>query len=671
MKHPFKLHTLVMMVFAATTWARAAGIDGKWSAEFDTQVGIQKYLYDFKSDGEKLTGKATFERIGQKGEVELKEGRLAGDQVSFVETFTMPDAGQEMRIVYKGTLAGDELKLTRTVGEFATETLVAKRAGAATVIPPAQPLPATRVVAPGPFQASWDSLAKNYQCPEWFRDAKFGLWAHWSAQCVPEQGDWYARNMYLEGSRQYKYHVEHYGHPSKFGFMELDNLWKAEKWDPEKLMDLYVRAGAKYFVALANHHDNFDAYDSKYHAWNSVNVGPKKDIVGIWARVARAHGLRFGVTNHASHAWHWFQPAYDHDREGPFAGVPYDAATLTKADGKGTWWDGLDPQDLYCGLRLPVPASVTDTKSAIDWHWKIDGNWWEKIPPLDNRYADNWFFRAQDLVDKYQPDLFYFDDVEIPFEKTGLEFVAHYYNANIASHGGKLEAVMNTKHLEPAHKTAGVEDIERGVATGILAEPWQTDTCIGGWHYDRRLFDEHKYKTVGQVVRMLVDIVSKNGNLLLNVPVKGDGTIDDDEVAFLVGMGKWMDVNGEAIYGTRPWLVYGEGPSVAESAETGQFGGARDVRSKPYTSEDVRFTTKGNALYAVLLDWPANKSAVVKTLATNSPRVAGRKVTGVALLGFTGDVAWKQDETGLHVQLPAVAPSENAVVLKIAGIMQR
>jgi alpha-L-fucosidase len=371
MKTPFKHLTIDLMVFTACTWARAAGIDGKWTAEFDTQVGAQKYVFEFKSTGEQLAGKATWERMGEKGVTELKEGRIAGDKVSFVETFEMPDVGQEMRIEY-----------------------------------PAQALPTTRVVAPGPFQASWDSLAKNYQCPEWFRDAKLGLWAHWTAQCVPEQGDWYARNMYLEGSAQYQYHVEHYEHPSKFGFMELDNLWKAEKWDPEKLMQLYVRAGAKYFVALANHHDNFDTYDSKYHAWNSVNVGPKKDIVGTWAKVARAHGLRFGVTNHASHAWHWFQPAYDHDREGPLAGVPYDAATLTKADGKGQWWDGLDPQDLYCGLRLPVPASVTDTKSANDWHRKVDGNWWEKIPPLDNRYSDNWFFRAQDLVDKYQPGPF-------------------------------------------------------------------------------------------------------------------------------------------------------------------------------------------------------------------------------------------------------------------------
>jgi alpha-L-fucosidase len=528
----------------------------------------------------------------------------------------------------------------------------------------AAPLPEKRVVAPGPFAPSWDSLAKNYQCPDWFRDAKFGLWAHWSAQCVPEEGDWYARNMYLEGSPDYKYHVEHYGHPSKFGFMELDNLWKAEKWEPEKLMQLYVKAGAKYFVALANHHDNFDAYDSKYHAWNSVNVGPKRDIVGIWAKLARANGLRFGVTNHASHAWHWFQPAYDHDREGPMAGVPYDAATLTKADGKGKWWDGLDPQDLYGGgLRLPVPASVTDVKSAADWHRKVDGNWWEKIPPLDNRYSDNWFFRAQDLVDKYQPDLFYFDDTELPFEKTGLEFVAHYYNANMAAHGGKLEAVMNTKHLEPAHKAAGVEDIERGVATGIRPDPWQTDTCIGSWHYDKKIFAEHKYKTVGQVVRMLVDIVSKNGNLLLNIPVKGDGSIDADEIAFLEGMGKWMDVNSEGIFGTRPWKVYGEGPSVTEKAESGSFGGARDVRSKPYTAEDIRFTQKGDTLYAFVLEWPTDGRATVHAFGTAA--MTDRAINSVSILGVKEAPVWTRDATGLHISLPATRPCAEAFTLKV------
>jgi len=525
-----------------------------------------------------------------------------------------------------------------------------------------------RTIAPGPFLPTWESLTQGYHAPDWFRDAKFGIWAHWSAQCVPEQGDWYARNMYIQGTKQYDYQVAHYGHPSKFGFMEIDHLWTAANWNPEKLMTLYQRAGAKYFVALANHHDNFDNYDSKYHAWNSVKVGPKRDIVGEWAKVARAHGLRFGVSNHSAHAWHWFQVAYGYDPEGPLAGVRYDAATLTKADGKGKWWDGLDPQELYTGSNLPIPAGITTVKAMNEWHEKHDRVWDENPPARNPAFVNNWFLRCQDLMDKYNPDLVYFDNEELPLGQAGLDIAAHYYNANLARHGGKLEGVLDAKKMTAAHRPAVVEDIERGVAKGIRPEPWQTDTCIGGWHYDRRLFDEHQYKTVGQVVRMLTDIVSKNGNLLLSVPVRGDGTLDADEIAFLEGMGKWMDVNGDGIFGTRPWKVYGEGPSTVEEPESGTFGGAKDVRGKPYTPEDIRFTTKGGALYAFLLEWPAGQPLVIKSLATNSPQAWSGKVTSVALLGYKGPLVWAQSEAGLTVQLPLKAPSENVSTLRIIGI---
>jgi alpha-L-fucosidase len=531
----------------------------------------------------------------------------------------------------------------------------------------AEPAPA-RTLEPGPFQPTWASLTQNYRAPDWFRDAKFGIWAHWSAQCVPEQGDWYARKMYLQGDKVNEYHTAHYGHPSKFGFMEIEHLWTAANWNPEKLMALYQRAGARYFVALANHHDNFDAYDSKYHAWNSVKVGPKRDIVGEWAKVARAHGLRFGVSNHSAHAWHWFQAAYGYDPEGPLAGVRYDAATLTQADGKGQWWEGLDPQELYTGPNIPIPAGITSIKAMNEWHEKHDRVWDENPPVTNPAFVANWFLRAQDLLDKYNPDLVYFDNEELPLGQAGLDIAAHYYNANLARHGGKLEAVLNAKKMTREHAPGLVEDIERGVAKGILPEPWQTDTCIGGWHYERRLFDEHKYKTVGQVVRMLTDIVSKNGNLLLSVPVRGDGTLDGDEIAFLEGMGKWMDVNSEGIFGSRPWKIYGEGPSTVETPETGHFGGAKDVRSKPYTPEDIRFTTKAGALYAFLLEWPAGKPAVIKSLATNSPQLKAGKVTSVALLGYSGPLVWSQSEAGLSVQLPLNAPSENVTTLRITGI---
>ena len=662
-----RLSCLLMTGLAGMS-AHAADIDGRWYAEFETRMGLQKYVYEFKSgDDGTITGNAEWQRMDQKGATALKDVKLSGDTLSFVEMMTIPD-GSQISVTYTGKLSGDELKLTRAVGNVATEDLIAKRVtgkagsgGSAAAGP-------QNAIAPGPFQPTWESLAQGYRCPDWFRDAKFGIWAHWTAQCVPEQGDWYARNMYIQGTRQYDYHVAHYGHPSTFGFMEIDNLWKAEHWDPEKLMQLYKRAGAKYFVALANHHDNFDTYDSKYQPWNSVNVGPKKDIVGTWARIARENGLRFGVSNHSSHAWHWFQPAYGHYVEGPYAFVPYDAATLTKADGKGKWWEGLDPKDLYCGLRIPMPSDLKTAKEAEEWHQKND-QWFETVPPNDNGYSEKWFLRAQDLVDKYHPDLLYLDDNELPLGQYGLDIAAHYYNANRAFHGGRLEAVLDAKYMKPEHRAAVVQDIERGVAEGISAAPWQTDTCIGSWHYERRLFDEHKYKTVAQVVHLLVDVVSKNGNLLLSVPLRGDGTIDDDELAFLGGMAKWMDVNGEAIFGSRPWVVYGEGPSTAEKAEAGQFGGARDVRTKPYTAEDIRFTTKGDAIYAILLDWPSDHGVVIKSFAVGSaetPARLGREVASVSLLGSAEKLPWQRDAAGLHVVLPAARPGSDAYSLKIA-----
>lgn len=520
---------------------------------------------------------------------------------------------------------------------------------------------AARIQA-GPFQASWESLTRQYRCPEWFRDAKFGIWAHWSAQCVPEQGDWYARQMYIQGSRQYGFHVRTYGHPSTFGFMEFDNLWKAEKWEPERLMALYKRAGAKYFVSLANHHDNFDAYDSKHHPWNSVRVGPKKDIVGTWARIARASGLRFGVSNHSAHSWHWFQTAYGYDGEGPKAGVRYDAFNLTKADGKGKWWEGLDPQELYTGRNMVMPDGLTSARAVADWHEKNDRRWTEKPPETNPAFVERWFLRCKDLVDTYRPDLLYFDNIgELPLGQAGLDITAHFYNQSVKARGA-VDAIVNVKGIDAARRPGVVEDYERGSSDVIQVSPWQTDTCIGEWHYNRSLFEEHRYKTVAQVVRMLVNIVSKNGNLLLSIPVRGDGTIDEDEVAFLEGMAAWMSIHGEGIFGTRPWKIAGEGPAKGA-------GGMFNEGRASYGAEDVRFTTKGGALYAFLLGWPADRRAVITPLGSASPHLAGRKVTRVSLLGHPGTLQWTQGEQGLAITLPDKAPSEHAVALKIEGLL--
>jgi alpha-L-fucosidase len=491
-------------------------------------------------------------------------------------------------------------------------------------------------IASGPFQPAWESLESGYQVPAWFRDAKFGIWAHWGPQCQPEQGDWYARKLYMPADAHYGYHLEHYGHPSVFGFKDIVHLWKAEEFDPEKLIALYKKAGAKYFVMLANHHDNFDNFNSKYQPWNSVAIGPQKDLVGMWEKAVRRAGMRFGVSVHAGRAWTWYEVAQGADKSGPKAGVPYDGK-LTKADGKGQWWDGLDPQDLYA-QNHEIGAKP------------------------DPAYCNKFFLRVKQLIDDYRLDLLYFDDWTLPLldasDVYGLNIAAHFYNASIKWHG-KNEAVMNTKRLTEQRRQALVLDIERGKADHIEPMAWQTDTCIGSWHYKRSTFENHKYKTAAMVVPMLVDIVSKNGNLLLSIPVRSNGTIDEDEMKFLDGMGAWIAVNGEAIYGTRPWKSFGEGPSTTQE-EKGRFGGVRDTYDKGFTPQDIRFTTKGKTLYAIALAWPQDGKLVVKSLAGGI-----LKPRSVSLLGNRGNLKWTQTAEGLVVTMPSNKPCDYAYTLKV------
>ena len=509
------------------------------------------------------------------------------------------------------------------------------------------------------FEPTWDSLSANYRAPEWFRDAKLGIWAHWSAQCVPEQGDWYARNMYIQGDPDYEHHLRNYGHPSQSGFMEIDKLWKAERWDPEALMRRYVAAGAKYFVALANHHDNFDNYNSRHHAWNSVNVGPKKDIIGIWARVARSHGLKFGVTNHSAHAWHWFQVAYGYDAEGPLAGVRYDAFRLKKSDGIGKWWEGLDPQDLYCGPSIVAPDGIISIAEMNAWHTTHD-RIWNEAPPAENpEFVRRWTLRCLDLLDSYKPDLIYFDNSGLPLGQAGLDVAAHYYNASMAWNGGKLEAVINAKKLPAEHRSALVDDFERGLQSDIAPLPWQTDTCIGEWHYRRSLYEEHRYKTVTWVVHALCDIVSKNGNLLLNIPLRGDGSINSDEEKFLGGLAAWISVNGEAIFATRPWRTFGEGPPHAA-------GGMFNEDKQQFSGADIRFTQKNGVLYVLVLGWPEGGQVQIAALADGGQHAQGT-VERVELLGSTDTLSFQHAASGLQVTLPENRRGDIAYALRING----
>lgn len=480
----------------------------------------------------------------------------------------------------------------------------------------AAPLP----VARGPFRPDAESL-RTFQTPAWFRDAKFGIWAHWGPQAVPRAGDWYARQMYVPGHRHYTHHLEHYGHPSEKGYKDIIPLWKAEKFDPEALMEQYVAAGAKYFVSMGVHHDNFDLWNSRHHRWNAVAMGPKRDIVGAWRDAARRRGLRFGVSEHLGASHNWFYPSHSYDQFWPKIGIDY---------------DGADPR--YADLYHP----------RHDEPYKGNGQTWYTTDPA---FHQIWFKRISDLIDAYEPDLLY-SDGGIPFGEVGRSLVAHLYNQSIARRG-RLDAVYNCKALGSGefYPEACVQDVERGVMEGINPLPWQTDTSNGDWFYS----DGYQYKTGPDVIRMLADIVSKNGNLLLNVVLYPDGSLPPESQALLADLRQWMSVNAEAIHGTRPWTVYGEGPTRTSS---GAF-----KENAEYTAQDIRFTTKGRALYAITLGEPRGSVSV-----TSLGRAAGREARAVRSVHLLGGRALKFHATdaALVIDLPDQLPAPHASAFKIS-----
>ena len=509
----------------------------------------------------------------------------------------------------------------------------------------------------GKFQATWESL-ENYQVPEWFRDAKFGIWAHWGPQCVEGTGDWMARSLYLEGSYEYNYHVEHYGHPSEVGFKDIIPLFKAEKWDPDKLLGFYKKIGAQYFFALGNHHDNFDLWDSKYHSWNSVNMGPKKDILDGWAKAARKHGLHFGVSLHGDHAWTWYEPSQRHDKNGPKKGIPYDGK-LTKEDGNGKWWEGYDPQELYA-QNHPLSENSWDN-GAIHSQW----GWGNGVCTPTQEYCTDFYNRTLDVINRYNPDLLYFDVTVLPFypiSDAGLKIAAHFYNHSMATHDGNLEAVMLGKILNEEQRKALVWDVERGAPNQIMPEPWQTCTCLGGWHYNTGIYERGHYKSAANVVKLLMDVVSKNGNLMLSVPLRADGTFDEKEEAILNEFGAWMDINKEAIYSTRPWKIFGEGPIAdsdiklnAQGFNEGAYGNA--------TAQEIRFTQTEKSLYVTLLAWPEEKKAVIKSLSEGN-ELYPAEIKNIELLGY-GEVEFSRTPEALIIELPEKTLNQIAPVFKI------
>lgn len=466
----------------------------------------------------------------------------------------------------------------------------------------------------GKFEATFESL-RTYECPQWFRDAKFGIWSHWGPQSVPMCGDWYARNMYVQGSAQYLYHVRHYGHPSKFGYKDICALWKAENFQPEELMELYYRAGARYFVAQATHHDHFFNYDSKLNRFNSVKVGPGKDICAMWKAAADHYHMPFGLTEHLGASFSWWWTNKNADSYGPYKGVPY---------------DGNDPAyaDFYHANQEHIIPGEDAGKMA---QW-MTGN---------QKFQRYWLDCVKEMIDRFHPALLY-SDSGLPFEEEGyqrgLDAVAYLYNDSVMQNG-ENRAVYTQKNRSPEIYRVGTLDIEKSQLPGIQSAPWQTDTCIGNWFYDAK----QAYKRPEQIIEMLVDIISKNGTMLLNVLQRPDGTIDDEARFILEELAGWYSVCGEAVYGTRPWRVFGEGDTRV------LIEGFREDKTE-WNSSDFRFTKKENVLYSFIMKAPENGVVVLKSLTPDE------KVKSVRLLG-AGQAEFAQSFGILTVKLPEKLPT--------------
>lgn len=484
------------------------------------------------------------------------------------------------------------------------------------------------------FEATFESLMQ-YECPDWFRDAKFGIWSHWGPQSVPMYGDWYARSMYIQGSPQYLYHIRHYGHPSKFGYKDICALWKAENFNPSELMSLYKKAGARYFVAQAMHHDHFFNFPSKLNRFNSMQMGPKKDICGLWKEAADREGLPFGLTEHLGATFSWWRVNKWCDTEGQYAGVPY---------------DGNDPKfrDFYLDNYEHVNGVDRKDTAVRPWY------------SANNKFHEYWLSVMKEVIELYEPDLLYSDgplpfgehNVSVPGGKefvNGLTAVSHLYNTSIRKHG-KNCAVYNQKDRRPDIYRVGVLDIEKSQLPGINPEPWQTDTCIGNWFYDVR----QEFKKPAHIIEMLIDIVAKNGSMLLNILQRPDGTIDDETRYLLEELADWFAICGEAIHGTRPWRQFGEGDSRV------LISGFKEEKMI-WNSSDIRYTAKGKTLYAFLLSAPENRVAVLKSLAESE------KVKSVKLLGG-GNCKFSQSFGVLTVKLPDKLPTKyiNVLALEMA-----
>lgn len=474
-----------------------------------------------------------------------------------------------------------------------------------------------KVIQEGSYDANWDSLGK-YSIPSWYEDAKFGIFVHWGVYSVPAFGsEWYARQMYQEGMPAYAHHVDTYGTQDKFGYKDFIPRFKAEKFNADEWVSLFKQSGAKFFVPVAEHHDGFPMYDCPFTEWNSARMGPQRDVIRELADAARRQHLVFGVSSHRAENWWFFN-----------GGTTFDS-------------DVQDPRN--AGLYGPAQP--------------CDPNQWVPVTQPNEPFLDDWLARTCDLIERYEPQLLWFDWwISQPAFKPYLKrLAAYYYNMGLEWNRG---VAINYKDDAFADGTA-VFDVERGQLSDIRPLFWQTDTSVSenSWSY----ISHHKYKTAESLIGDLIDIVSKNGALLLNVGPRADGTIPEEEQDILRRIGQWLSVNGEAIYSTRPWKVFGEGLTRVES------GSFSDTKRSAFTSRDIRFTVNKDRLYAIVMAPPDDGKVVIQSL-SDSLRLYPQAIESVELLGYRGAVEWFRGEEGLTITLPSDYSAQGAFAFRITRL---